>query len=137
MNKITKIIVIISVGLFCSVGQITESMAQRGPSNPEIAKWKFEQDEKSRWEFKNDGKLYASYLGDDDIDVYSYSITTNPPHCQEGVSLAIEKNVKFLQLIDLEHGNIKCFYVYALNSERMTVMDALTGHIFPMIKAED
>ena len=111
--------------------------AQKSSSKPEIAKWQSEQDEKSFWEFKDDGKLYDTYSGDSETIVYNYIISSTPPSCQEGVSLAIEKNVKFLQLTHEKYGYLRCFYIYALNGERLTVMDAESGHIFPMIKAED
>ena len=129
------LIIGLSLVLFLSLD--AEVFAQLTSSKPEIAKWQSELDSKSFWEFKNDGKMYASYLGSDVIQVSRYIITSTPPLCQEGVSLAIEKNVKFLQLTHEKYGNVSCFYIYALNSERMTVMDAQTGHIFPMIKAED
>ena len=129
------LIIGLSLVLFLSLD--AEVFAQLTSSKPEIAKWQSELDSKSFWEFKNDGKMYASYLVSDVIQVSRYIITSTPPLCQEGVSLAIEKNVKFLQLTHEKYGNVSCFYIYALNSERMTVMDAQTGHIFPMIKAED
>ena len=135
MKKQTLISSVIFLALHFTVCIVCH--AQKGPTNPEIAKWQSEQDEKSFWEFKNDGKLYSTYTGRDHVTTYRYSISTTPPPCQEGVSLAIEKNVKFLQLTHEKYGNVSCFYIYALNSERMAVMDAQTGHIFPMIKADN
>ncbi|MEL6562780.1 MAG: hypothetical protein AAFQ94_31715 [Bacteroidota bacterium] len=128
---------IIGLTLMLFLSLKNEVFAQLTSSQPEIAKWQSEQDAKSFWEFKNDGKLYSTYSGRNYIAEYRYQITSAPPICQEGVSLAIEKNVKFLQLTDQEDGSILCFYIYGLNAERLTVMDAQTGHIFPFIKAED
>ena len=136
-----KILILIPLLLLLH-GVFSNSLAQiKGiqPSDEVLiqAKWQSELDAKSFWEFKNDGKVYASYLGSDVVQISRYIITSTPPLCQEGVSLAIEKNVKFLQLTHEKYGSISCFYIYGLNAERLTVMDALTGHIFPMIKAED
>ena len=60
-----------------------------------------------------------------------------PPVCQEGVTLKVEQHIDFLQLIDEEDGDISCFYIYALNDERFTALDALSGEVFAFIKAED
>ena len=134
--------ILISIPLFFLLyGVSSDSLAQiKGiqPSDEVLiqAKWQSELDAKSFWEFKSDGKLYASYEGYIDIDVYSYSITNTPPICPDA-KLSNEENLKYLKLIDQEDGDISCFYIYGLNNERLTVMDAVTGHIFPMIKAED
>ena len=127
----------ISLIIFLSVSVCSETLAQKGPSKPEIAKWKLEDEHASRWEFKDDGKMYSSYIGSDVVDIYRYTISSTPPICQEGVTLKVEQHIDFLQLIDEEDGDISCFYIYALNDERFTALDALSGEVFAFIKAED
>ena len=80
--------------------------------------------------------MYATYEGFDFVHVYRYTISTTPPICQDGVSLAIKENIQFLQIIDEDDGDISCFYIYALNESRFTVMDALSGEVFPSVKVE-
>lgn len=132
-----RINIIISLIIVFGALAFSKTEAQITSSKPEIAKWASEQDENSFWEFKNDGKLYATYIGSDQTTIYKYTISSTPPFCQEGVSLSIEENIKYLQLTHEKYGYLRCFYIYALNGKRLTVMDAESGHIFPMVKAED
>ena len=101
----------------------------------EVGNWKCEKDLKSRWEFKSDGRLVKTYQGTDARLSYSYMISETKPACPN-VQLAVEPNVKYLKTINDKYGNVDCFYIYALNEQRFTVMDALTGHIFPFIRVE-
>ena len=134
--KKTKILTIIGLSILLLTLTVVESKAQKGQSKPEIAKWQSEKDNNTYWEFKTDGKMYASYTGTDVIQIFTYSISSDKPICQEGVILSEEENIKYLTLKFDKYNTISCYYIYALNDSRFTVMDAESGHIFPMIKAE-
>ena len=101
----------------------------------EIGEWKCEKDLDSRWEFTRNGKLYTTYIGTDSFDSYTYEILSTKPICPD-VQLAVEPNIKYLKIIDDEDGQISCFYIYALNDNRFTVMDALSGHILPFLRVD-
>ena len=131
-----KKIIITSVVILITFFVVNSGFAQKGQSKPEIAKWKLKDEPKSFWEFKSDEKLYSTYIGSDQTTIYDYKISSTPPLCQEGVSLAIKKNVDFLQLKNLKYGYTKCFYIFGLNDEVLTVMDAESGQTFFFIKAE-
>ena len=124
------IITVLSFFCFFHVGN-----CQPKPVVSEIGEWKLEDDLKSRWEFRWDGKLRKTYLGTEMLLTHSYQITTNQPTCPD-VQLAVEPNVKYLKTISNKNGSIRCFYIYALNSERLTLMDALSGQIYPFIRVE-
>ena len=65
----------------------SDIMAQKGPSKQEIAKWKLEDEHASRWEFKDDGKMYSTYIGSDIVDVYRYTISSTPPRLSRRCNL--------------------------------------------------
>ena len=134
-NKMKRLI-ITSIVILITFFIVDKGYAQKGQSKPEIAKWQSEKDNNTYWEFKTDGKMYASYTGTDVIQIFTYSISSDKPICQEGVILSEEENIKYLTLKFDKYNTISCYYIYALNDSRFTVMDAESGHIFPMIKAE-
>ena len=129
MKNIKGIIVSFLILLFS--GGFIESFGQTKGNNDNVliqGKWKLEDDQKSRWVFKTDGKMYSSYLGN--------SISSTPPPCQEGVTLAQRKNVNYLTLKFDKYNTTSCFYIFGLNDEVLTVMDAESGHTLFFIKAE-
>ncbi|MEL6560916.1 MAG: hypothetical protein AAFQ94_22165 [Bacteroidota bacterium] len=128
---------IISLTLILFLIFKNDAFAQLTPSKPEIGKWQLKDDPNSFWEFKNDGKMYSSYTGNTEINVFTYSISDTPPTCQEGVTLAVRKKVNYLTLKFDKYNTISCFYIYGLNNEIFTVMDAETGHTLPFTKVED
>ena len=123
-------LVVLSFFCFFYVGD-----CQPKPVVSEIGVWKLEQDLKSRWEFTTSGKLYTTYIGTDSFDSYQYEIESTKPACPN-VQLAVEPNVKYLRIVDDEDGDVRCFYIYALNNERLTLMDALSGKVAPFIRVE-
>ena len=128
---------IIGLNLIFFLSLSNDILAQLTSSKPEIAKWKLEDEHERRREFRDDGKMYSTYEGTDALVIYKYTISSTPPVCQKNVSLAIKEHIDFLQIIDEEDGDISCFYIYALNEERFTALDALSGEVFAFIKAED
>ena len=137
MKKQTIIITSISIILLFGLSPNIYGQVKGADDNTLIqGKWKDEKDEKSIWEFRSDGKLYSTYEGFDEVDVYTYNITSTPPICPDA-KLSNEQNIKYLKLVDQQDGDISCFYIYSLNENRLTVMDAVTGHIFPSIRIEE
>ena len=128
---------IIIITLVVYAGLITSTYGQSQLDVPiEIGKWQDEKDTNSFWEFKMDGKLYSSYQGRSVVFIYNYTISSTPPVCPDA-QLSEEPNVKYLRLVNEKDGDISCFYIYALNDKRLTVMDAVTGHIFPSVRVEE
>ena len=101
----------------------------------EVGEWKLEDDERSRWEFKSNGKLHTSYQGLDAFDSYSYEISTNKPHCP-GMEIGEKPNITYLKVVDDEDGDIGCYYIFGLNDKRLTLIDAWSGDIAPFIRVE-
>ncbi|MGB3468168.1 MAG: hypothetical protein WBA74_22975 [Cyclobacteriaceae bacterium] len=127
----------IIITLLACLAMLHETYGQRQTGNPiEIGKWRFEQDMKSMWEFKINGKVHKTYDGRNTNIIYSYTISSTPPVCP-GAQLAVKPNVDFLKLVNDKDGDISCFYIYALNAERLTVVDAIRGHIFPSVRVEE
>ena len=108
---------------------------QPKPVVSEIGEWKLEDDLKSRWEFKNDGKLYASYVGREPMFTYTYEISDSKPFCP-GMEIGEKPNITYLKIVDENDGDIGCFYIFGLNDKRLTLIDASTGQIAPFIRVE-
>ena len=121
--------------LILVVSSSIRSFAQPQKIISEIGEWKLEEDEKSRWEFKSNGKLHFTYLGTNSFHSFTYEILTSKPVCPD-VQLAVEPNVKYLKIVNDNDGDVRCFYIYALNNERLTLMDALSGKVAPFIRVE-
>ena len=125
--------IIITVLSFFSFFHTGYCQPQKAAS--EIGEWKLEEDEKSRWEFKNDGKLYASYVGRELIFTYTYEISDSKPFCPS-MEIGEKTNITYLKIVDENDGDIGCFYIFGLNDKRLTLIDASTGQIAPFIRVE-
>ena len=125
-------IILLAISVLCFF-QTGYSQPQRVVSG--VGEWKLEDDEKSRWTFKSNGQLHKTYQGMNFLFTYSYESTSAKPYCP-GMEIGEKPNITYLKTVNDEDGDINCFYVFALNDERLTLIDASTGMIMAFIRVE-
>ena len=119
--------------LFFSFFHVGDCQPQ--PITSEIGEWKLVEDSDSRWEFKTDGKVYAHYEGENYLNIYAYEMSDSKPFCP-GMEIGEKTNITYLKMVDQEDGFINCYYIFGLNEQRLTLINAATGTILAFIRVE-